>query len=197
MPIAIAKPKEPKRKSSVRGHRGAASIVRRLPDGMYELEFANGRRMRANLFRCAECQQSKIQDEFEVMAEGLEGLCVSCQHAALRDAREEANAYWQEKFGAQWAEERKIRLIMLARLRNDRRAAAITAATPAWVDRAAISAIYQEARARSVAERVEYHVDHIWPIQHPECCGLHVPWNLRVILATENCAKGNRLPTTY
>lgn len=66
-------------------------------------------------------------------------------------------------------------------------------ATPAWVDLEAINKIYQEAYAKSVFDNLKYHVDHIVPLQHPLVCGLHVPWNLRIVPAEENLSKGNKL----
>lgn len=76
-----------------------------------------------------------------------------------------------------------------------RRRAQFLNATPDWLSDSellAIKCIYQVCAMRNKESDVPWHVDHIVPLQGKEVCGLHVPWNLRVIPAKENMAKGNR-----
>ncbi len=77
MQLAETKPRKP-----LRGHRGPARIVRQLEDGRYELEFENGRRMRAALFRCPDCKKAKLDTDFECRVPGFEGVCMPCQFKA-------------------------------------------------------------------------------------------------------------------
>lgn len=68
-----------------------------------------------------------------------------------------------------------------------------TNATPPWLtkeDRAKIRLIFKEREQLSQLHGKEYHVDHILPLNSKLICGLHVPWNLRVICKMENLYKG-------
>ena len=70
----------------------------------------------------------------------------------------------------------------------------IKAATPPWLDVFQLSEIqakYFQARWLSNKSGIKHHVDHIIPLNHPEVCGLHVPWNLQVITWEENQEKGS------
>jgi hypothetical protein len=68
-------------------------------------------------------------------------------------------------------------------------------ATPLWLcsnDFEEISELYRAAQLFKEYTGLEYHVDHIVPLNSDIVCGLHVPWNLRVIPAKENLSKQNR-----
>ena len=68
-------------------------------------------------------------------------------------------------------------------------------AMPSWLNedhKWMIKEIYELSSLRSKATKVKHHVDHIVPLNGKNVCGLHVPWNLQVLTASENCAKGNK-----
>jgi 5-methylcytosine-specific restriction endonuclease McrA len=69
-------------------------------------------------------------------------------------------------------------------------------ATPPWLDEELnwmIDEIYQLSCLRTEMTGVGHHVDHIVPLQGEAVKGLHVPWNLQVITATDNLKKRNSL----
>jgi hypothetical protein len=68
-------------------------------------------------------------------------------------------------------------------------------ATPNWLTRkqkSEIRQIYQIAITMTQTTGEQYVVDHIVPLRGEEVCGLHVPWNLRVITQEENLKKSNK-----
>jgi hypothetical protein len=75
-----------------------------------------------------------------------------------------------------------------------KRRAAKLMATPKWLTEdhlRQMEEIYLDAKTRPGGP---WHVDHIYPLISEKVCGLHVPWNLRVISASDNYRKNNRLP---
>jgi hypothetical protein len=67
-------------------------------------------------------------------------------------------------------------------------------ATPSWLtedDHWLIEEAYDLAKLRTKMFGFVWHVDHVIPLRGKTVCGLHVPINLQVIPATENCSKRN------
>lgn len=72
-------------------------------------------------------------------------------------------------------------------------------ATPPWLtkdQKAAMKQLYIEAQRLTKLTGERYVVDHIVPLINEDVCGLHVPWNLRVITQEENLVKSNKLVDT-
>lgn len=69
-------------------------------------------------------------------------------------------------------------------------------ATPPWLtkqEKADIRQLYQSAITMTKTTGEQYVVDHIIPLRGESVCGLHVPWNLRVITQVQNLEKSNKL----
>lgn len=79
-----------------------------------------------------------------------------------------------------------------------KRRAIILQATPPWLTKdhlAEIEEFYVLAQELAWLNQDVgvFHVDHIVPLQGENVSGLHVPWNLQLLSASENLSKGNKL----
>jgi hypothetical protein len=69
-------------------------------------------------------------------------------------------------------------------------------ASPPWLTKEhklAMRKLYLQAMELTKITGERYVVDHIVPLISDVVCGLHVPWNLRVITQDENLRKSNKL----
>ena len=69
-------------------------------------------------------------------------------------------------------------------------------ATPKWItaeQKLAMRMLYLRAQELTKMTGERYVVDHIIPLINDDVCGLHVPWNLRVITQEENLQKSNKM----
>jgi hypothetical protein len=62
---------------------------------------------------------------------------------------------------------------------------------PFWVKLSDFDALIAERREKTESTGRQHTFDHIVPLNHPDVCGLTVPWNLRVIIDKHNFSKGN------
>lgn len=67
-------------------------------------------------------------------------------------------------------------------------------AMPIWADREAIKALYRQSAFASRVTGIKYHVDHYFPLKSDVVCGLHNEFNLRIVPATVNLSKANKMP---
>jgi 5-methylcytosine-specific restriction endonuclease McrA len=100
---------------------------------------------------------------------------------------------------AQYKRDWKERNIVWVRADTKARRRKHRKATPPWLTRkqkSEIRQIYQIAITMTNTTGEQYVVDHIVPLRSPDVCGLHAPWNLRVITQKENLKKSNKLVAT-
>lgn len=88
--------------------------------------------------------------------------------------------WWEKNHGARNASRMK-------------RHAAKLRATPLWANEFFIKEIYNLASMRSKMLGVNWHVDHIVPLQSEFVCGLHVETNMQLLPSKHNQSKGNRV----
>ena len=112
-------------------------------------------------------------------------MLASC--AVYRDANREArNAYFKK-----YKQENNGRVAA----GNKKRELAKKNRTPRWLtadDIWLMKEIYELSALRTKSTGVQWHVDHIIPLQGKKVSGLHVPTNLQIILGKDNIVKNNR-----
>ena len=146
-------------------------------------EWTKGNETRADYFREYNKREDVKDRKNEWYQENRETVINTASARPAHVLREYRNA-WKVNNKTQ------IRADTKARRRKHREA------TPPWLTRkqkSEIRQLYQIAVTMSKTTGEQYVVDHIVPLQSHEVCGLHVPWNLRVITQEENLKKSNKL----
>lgn len=129
----------------------------------------------------------------------VNGFCTECEKE--KNNREDRKQYMTEyanknrqkirSIASNWQRNNKGKVNAYTALRH----AAKMQRKPKWLskeDKLKIKCLYQVAAMRNRESDIEWHVDHIVPLQGENVCGLHVPWNLQIIPAVENIRKNNR-----
>lgn len=133
------------------------------------------------------------------------GVCEICGREAAKEYstrnREKRKEYYNEwcaknpdkRLAANLAWQARNPEKVLA-IKSTRRARELNAA-PKWLteqDKLEMRQKYLLAKIHESVTGMKWHVDHIVPLKGKKVCGLHVPWNLQVIPATENNRKNNK-----
>jgi hypothetical protein len=160
------------------------------------------------------CKHGHVTDRFTASGSCSECLTVSS------NKRHEANPERRHQYHEKHYAKNKARCVARARVYNEahpeklheavrnwakNNRSAITAnaakrkgqkanATPVWADLDLVKAFYLEAERLTHETGVEHHVDHIFPLQGENSCGLHVETNLQVLPWKENLQKSNKMP---
>ncbi|MGE4337465.1 MAG: hypothetical protein AB7E55_16000 [Pigmentiphaga sp.] len=161
---------------------------------------------------CKHCSRVLPLDAFykhKRMADGHINVCKACrdiyvkawQAENIERRREIANTWRKRNYDTEkvavvysrWYQKTKTNgkyCNMVAR--GARRRAVESRATPPWANPFFIAEAYDLAHRRTRLTGIEWHVDHVVPLQSNTVCGLHAENNLACIPAFENLSKHNR-----
>jgi hypothetical protein len=113
------------------------------------------------------------------------------QKAKIRTKYRHANLIQHNKYNKLWWSSNKDKRASY----QAKRKASQLQRTPKWLtkdDLWLIEEAYSLAQLRTNLFGIDWHVDHIIPLQGKLVSGLHVPSNIQVIPATENVKKSNK-----
>jgi hypothetical protein len=94
----------------------------------------------------------------------------------------------------EWREKNAVTYKAYMTLQAVKRNTAKLKRTPSWLNSGHLFEIESVYNYCSSLRRLglNYHVDHVVPLQGESVSGLHVPWNLQVIPGAENMSKSNK-----
>jgi len=148
-----------------------------------KLEWARGNEQRADYFREYNRREDVKDRKNDWYQDNRAAVIDRASTRPAEKLREYRNA-WKVNNAVQ------VRADTKARRRKHREA------TPPWLTRkqkSELRQMYQIASTMTKTTGEQYVVDHIVPLRSDEVCGLHVPWNLRVITQEDNLKKSNKL----
>lgn len=162
-----------------------------------ELDFGKSSMRKSGLLSwCKECESARSKAKYEKRKE--QQLTKAKQwRSENKDKQVSAIKAWREQnpeklkaIYKDWAERNKDKV----NAKWMKREASKKNRTPSWLtddDLWMIEQVYDIAALRTKMLGIDFHVDHIVPLQGKTVSGLHVPWNLQVITAKENRMKSN------
>lgn len=147
-----------------------------------------------NVLVCLGCKQPRGKSRFRMLDD--ESLPRRLRHRCQDCMRNQPNSKALLKPDGTKARRRALKKVRREsigrRAASAARKRAERQATPRWVDKGAIDAVYHEVARLTQETGIVHHVDHEVPLRGVFVCGLHVPWNLRPMPGEENVKKSNR-----
>ncbi len=147
---------------------------------------------------CKDCckEIAKVKSYPSTTSDGRKAYRVA-NAEKINAAQREAYSYNKELAAAKRKAKREIAKCLERDHRNNnpfyyahksaKRRATILQATPPWANMKLIEGIYK------IASELGLEVDHIYPLQGENSCGLHVHYNLQLMTKSANSSKGNRV----
>lgn len=146
-----------------------------------KLEWQAGAEKRAEYFRAYNESEAGQKAKREYYERNREAVIARAQARPQEEKR---------TVGKRW----KDRNVLWVRADTKNRRRKHRQSTPPWITKAQkrkMRELYKIAILSSKITGERYVVDHIIPLRSETVCGLHVPWNLRVITQAENLKKSN------
>ena len=147
---------------------------------------------------CKKCGQEnqktrlKLQNQNKTKKYYLLSTCNSCEKRLVKEHQQNNREYWRainRKSYRNWAPEQYAKRVLESSYRHKRLRNVL------W-EKELTDLVTQEAhdlrRLRKQISGVDWHVDHIIPLNGNNVSGFHVWNNLQVIPASVNLSKGNR-----
>ena len=155
---------------------------------------------------CSNCDQIKEFTEFYTNKGQYHYYCKECTKQKNREWKQ-ANKDKVSNYDKEWQQKNKdkksknyknwqVNNRAKVNSYNSYRRALEVQATPEWLTQSQklhIQCKYSLAQMFSRETGIQHHVDHVVPLKGKTVCGLHVPWNLRVIPAVDNLRKSNKI----
>lgn len=134
--------------------------------------------------KCSSCKSFLLKNSFSQdrsSADNYYHQCKACRQISNKD--------WYAK-NKNYHEQYLIDNRASFNARNAKRRALLLKRTVQWSDELAILKFYEDCPKG-------HHVDHYYPLQGENVCGLHVLDNLQYLTAEANLSKGNKLPEEF
>ena len=134
--------------------------------------------------QCTNCKEFKTFSEVDKDKSKKDGYCCwckSCKKEYRQEHKVEKTQYKKnnrDKYNAYNAKRKALKLNQI----------------PPGTDLKEVAEIYKLAQMLSIVLSIKMHVDHYIPLSRG---GLHCPENLRIIPASENLQKGDKVPSEF